>query len=75
MLVYGFTHPKGQITQQDNLLSIVREIVKPGDIVEPVTNHTKRTGFVITTGGTRNQAIERAMHVVESIKIKTMPAK
>ena len=49
--------------------------VKPGDIVGPVTNHTKRTGFVITTGGTRNQAIERAMHVVESIKIKTMPVK
>ena len=45
--------------------------VKPGDIVEPVTNHTKRAGFVITTGETRNQAVERAEQVVESIKIET----
>ena len=49
--------------------------VKPGDIVEPVTNHTKRAGFVITTGDNRNQAIERAMHVVDSIKIETVPVK
>ena len=47
--------------------------VKPGDIVEPVTNHTKRAGFVITMGETRDQAIERAEQVVESIKIETVP--
>lgn len=46
--------------------------VKLGDIVEPVTNHTKRAGFVITTGETRNQAVERAEQVVESIKIETV---
>jgi len=45
--------------------------VKPGDVVEPVTNHTKRAGFVITTGETRDQAVERAEQVVESIKIET----
>jgi biotin carboxylase len=49
--------------------------VKPGDIVEPVTNHTKRAGFVITMGETRDQAVERAMQVVESIKIETVPVK
>ncbi len=49
--------------------------VKPGDIVEPVTNHTKRAGFVITSGETRDQAIERAEQVVESIKIETVPMK
>jgi len=49
--------------------------VKPGDIVEPVTNHTKRAGFVITSGETRDQAIERAEQVVESIKIETAPVK
>lgn len=43
--------------------------VKPGDIVEPVTNHTKRAGFVITSGETRDQAIERAEQVVNTIKI------
>ena len=45
--------------------------VKPGDVVEPVTNHTKRAGFVISTGETRDQAVERAEQVVESIKIET----
>jgi len=44
--------------------------VKPGDIAEPVTNHTKRAGFVITTGETRDHAVERAEQVVESIKIE-----
>jgi biotin carboxylase len=47
--------------------------IKPGDIVEPVTNHTKRAGFVITTGETRDQAIGRAMQVVDTIKIETVP--
>ena len=46
--------------------------VKPGDIVESVTNHTKRAGFVITTGETRNQAIERALQVVNTIEIETV---
>lgn len=46
--------------------------VKPGDIVEPVTNHTKRAGFVITMGETRDQAVERAEQVVDSIDIETV---
>ncbi|MCD6440781.1 MAG: ATP-grasp domain-containing protein, partial [Candidatus Marinimicrobia bacterium] len=45
--------------------------VKSGDIVEPVTNHTKRAGFVITTGETRDQVIERAEQVVTTIEIET----
>lgn len=49
--------------------------VKTGDVVEPVTNHTKRAGFVITTGETRDAAIDRAMQVVESIKIETAPVR
>ena len=44
------------------------------DIVEPVTNHTKRAGFVITTGETRDQAIRRALHLVDTIEIVTVPA-
>ena len=44
-----------------------------GDIAEPVTNHTRRAGFVITTGETRDQAVERALQVVETIEIETVP--
>ena len=47
--------------------------IKIGDIVEPVTNHTKRAGFVITTGETRDQAVERAIHIADSIRIETVP--
>ena len=46
--------------------------VEPGDIVEHVTNHTKRAGFVITTGKTRDQAIKRAQQVVNTIEIETI---
>lgn len=48
--------------------------VKPGDMIEPVTNHTKRAGFVITTGKTREQAIQRAVQAVNTIKIETVSA-
>ena len=30
-------------------------LVKPGDYVESITNHTKRAGFVITTGESRDE--------------------
>lgn len=46
--------------------------VGPGDTVEPVTNHTKRAGFVITTGRTRDQAVARALQVVDAIEIDTV---
>lgn len=45
--------------------------VRPGNIVEPVTNHTKRAGFVITTGESREEAVERANNVVKTINIVT----
>jgi biotin carboxylase len=47
--------------------------VKPGDEVKTVTDHTKRAGFVITTGKSRREAVERAEHVVENVEIKTVP--
>jgi len=49
--------------------------VGPGDVVEPVTNHTKRAGFVITTGETRGEAIEHALQVMETVKIETAPVR
>jgi len=45
--------------------------LKPGDVVESVANHTKRAGFVITTGKTREEAVERAMNVTSTVKIIT----
>jgi biotin carboxylase len=45
--------------------------VEPGDVVEPITDHTKRAGFVITTGASREDAVERAQSVVEAISIVT----
>lgn len=46
--------------------------VKPRDIIEPVTNHTQRAGFVITKGETRDQAVARALQVMETVKIETI---
>ena len=45
--------------------------VKEGDRVEPVTNHTQRAGFVLTSGETGAQAVERAELAVNDISIET----
>jgi biotin carboxylase len=45
--------------------------VQPGEVVQPVTDHTKRAGFVIATGATREEAVSRACSVVEAIRIRT----
>ena len=42
-----------------------------GDVLEKITDHTKRCGFVITTGDTRDEAVKRARTVVENIQILT----
>ncbi|MGB9755838.1 MAG: ATP-grasp domain-containing protein [Desulfurella sp.] len=46
--------------------------VKPNDIVEKITDHTKRAGVVITTGETKIEAVERAQSVVNIIEIVTI---
>lgn len=46
--------------------------VEAGDVVEPVTDHTKRAGYVITTGGTREEAVARAEEAVRNIRILTV---
>ena len=45
--------------------------VRVGEVLHPVTDHTKRAGFVITTGATREEAVARACSVVETIAIRT----
>jgi biotin carboxylase len=46
--------------------------VEPGEVVPPTTDHTKRAGFVITTGSTRDEAVDRAHMVVEQVRIRTV---
>ncbi len=43
--------------------------IKPGDVIEPVTDHTKRAGFVITIGETREMTVRRAEEAIQMIKI------
>ncbi|MEE8481242.1 MAG: ATP-grasp domain-containing protein [Desulfobacterales bacterium] len=49
--------------------------VNQGDIIGPIDSHTARAGVVITTGETRDQAIDRALHVLKTIEIETVPIK
>ena len=79
---YFFPEP-GRITaikntEKFNDVSWVHKLiffVKPGDIVEEVTNHTKRAGCVITTGETRDEAIARAEEVIRTVHIETIPSR
>jgi len=48
--------------------------VEPGDTIDSISDHTKRGGFVITTGETRAIAVERAESVVREIKINMTQA-
>jgi len=43
--------------------------VKEGDTIQEITDHTKRSGVVMTVADTRNQAIERAKKAVEAVKV------
>lgn len=45
-----------------------------GETVEPVTNHTKRCGYVITSGADRTEAVTRAQEVISIIRIETRSA-
>jgi biotin carboxylase len=44
--------------------------VEPGEMMQPITDHTKRAGFVITTGATREEAVERARSVVAGVRVR-----
>lgn len=50
-------------------VKLFRLYVKPGDLIESVTNHTKRGGTVLTVGPTKAEAIELAEHVIRSITV------
>jgi biotin carboxylase len=45
-----------------------------GDVIEAPTNHTQRAGHVVTSGETRDEAIARALEVIDTVRITTVPA-
>ena len=75
---YFFPEP-GKITEIGNLdefrgLPGVHRLClfsSVGDVIEPVTNHTKRAGFVITTGETAEKAVELASKIIKNLSIRT----
>ena len=77
---YLFPEPGKVVAIQNNLaqlrelswVKLLRILVRPGDLLEPVTDHTKRAGFVLTMGETRQQAVERAEQIVNDIRIDTV---
>jgi biotin carboxylase len=44
--------------------------LSPGDRVPPVTDHTRRAGFVLVTGADRAEAVARAEAVIAAIRIE-----
>lgn len=46
----------------------------PGDMVESVTNHTQRCGYVIASGVDRSEAVSRAAEVISTVRIETRSA-
>jgi biotin carboxylase len=42
-----------------------------GDTIQPVTNHTKRAGFVITTAETARMAVDLAERVTRGVTVRT----
>ena len=75
---YFFPKP-GKITSTSNIDSFKNKswvhklnlFFGVGDVLEKITDHTKRCGFVITTGNTRDEAVERAKTVVKNVQILT----
>lgn len=49
----------------------IDEDVRVGKIIEPVTDHTKRKGYVIGIGETREEAVDRTERAVQKIEIIT----
>jgi biotin carboxylase len=74
---YLFLNP-GKIAKIENLdfiknIDFVHKFqlfIDEGDEIVKITDHTKRCGFVITTGVTKIQAIERAEFLIEQISNK-----
>jgi biotin carboxylase len=72
--------PKKGIIKSINGLDFIKKkkwihksmiFVKKNDVIPPITDHTKRVGFVITTGKNRIQSVDRAIQITDLIKFRT----
>lgn len=55
--------------KEDPDIFLFENRIKIGDIINPIESHTKRSGVVITTGQTVNEAIKKADSVISSIGV------
>jgi len=62
---------KKQINSLKGLI-LLKLYIKKGDMIEKVTDHTKRSGVVITVGESKIEAIERANKVIQSVEFEVM---
>lgn len=75
---YFFPNP-GRVLSIDGASSVALRpgvykidfFVEPGDLLEPTINHTKRCGYVITSGVDRDEAVQRAQEVISSVRVET----
>lgn len=52
---------------------VVGRVPEPGQLIESPTDHTKRAGYVITTGSSREGAIRAAERFIKSCEVRTCP--
>lgn len=71
-----FFPPPGRLTAVEGVQKLARlpwvkhwgVYVNPGKDIPPVTDHTKRAGFVLTSGRDRAQAVRRARAAIRSVR-------
>ena len=73
--------PKGRIKTIDYdrelarhpQVKLFRLYVSPGDLIEGITDHTKRAGTVLTVGSTKAEAIALAEKIIQSFTVTYYP--
>jgi len=73
-----FFPPEGRLVAVHGLEELARTewihrvelFVEPGEVIAPVTDHTKRAGLVITIGETREEAVSRAQDAVRALRFE-----
>ena len=69
--------PEGKVTSIINQklaensvgVQLLKIFIGSGSIIAPLSNHTQRSGFVITTASTKREAIERAHAALSLVKV------
>jgi biotin carboxylase len=63
---------RGEVFNKTPWVHRIGFFVRPGDIVERASDHTRRAGFVITIAPARKEAVILAEEVVKAIDIRTV---